>query len=205
VLVNETSSANEELTAINEELIQTQENLQELNDQLEGRVQQRTQAVEAGKYRLEAMVMNTPIAMAILKGHELVVEVANAPMLAVWRRKLEQVIGHGLVELFPELAGQPNPERMRGVMRTGQRFSLPETEVTLGTVDGVLKKHYAKFSYDPISDADGTVDSILVTVIDITDEVLNRQELQQNSEEMAALNEELTTFNEELSENREEL
>lgn len=150
-------------------------------------------------HQLKAMVMNTPVAMAVLKGHELVVELANEPMLAVWRRSLDQVIGRGLVEVFPELKDQPNPGRMRGVMQSGQRFTLPETEVILGTLEGALKKHYASFSYDPIFEPDGTVNSILVTVVNITEEVLNRQQLEQSREEMTAVNEELRATNEKLT------
>lgn len=204
-LYEELVSANEELVSINEELNQSQQQLYELNEQLEERIIQRTSIAEAAKFRLEAMVMNTPIAMSILKGEDLVVEVANQPMLAVWRRTLDQVIGRGLVEIFPELNDQPNPVRMRGVLHSGKRFSLPETEVILGTVDGVLKKHYARFSYDPIFETDGSVGSILVTVIDITEEVVSRMnleqsraQLQQKTEELAALNKELTAINEEL-------
>lgn len=182
-LNEELQASNEELTATNEELDRSRQNLNRLNEELEDRVEQRTRAAEAAQFRMQAMVMNTPIAMAILRGHELVVEVANQPMLDVWRRTIDQVVGRGLVEIFPELKDQPNPERMRRVMFTGQRFSLPETEVILGTVDGVLKKHYARFSYDPIFEPDGSVASMLVTVINITDEVNNREELKRAYEQ----------------------
>lgn len=197
-LNEELAAANEELTAINEELDQSRKNLSDLNAELEQRVAERTRIAEAASYRLRAMVMNTPIAMTILRGHDLIVDVANQPMLDVWRRQLDQVIGRGLVEIFPELVSQPNPGRMRGVMETGKPFTLPETEVILGTVDGELKKHYARFSYDPIFEPDGTVNSILVTVINITEQVLNRQQLEQSREEIAAANEELTAANEQL-------
>jgi PAS domain S-box-containing protein len=152
-------------------------------------------AAESATYRLEAMVMNTPIAMTILKGQNLVVEIANNPMLKVWRRTLDQVIGRGLVDIFPELKGQPNPGRMRKVMQNGKRFTLPETEVILGTVDGKLKKHYASFSYDPIVEQDGTIQSILVTVIDITHEVSNRHELEHSREKLLVATEDLAEAN----------
>lgn len=197
-LNEELAAANEELTAINEELDQSRQNLFDLNEELELRVKERTRVAETASYRLRAMVMNTPIAMTILRGHDLIVEVANQPMLDVWRRRLDQVAGRGLVEIFPELNDQPNPTRMRGVMQSGKRFTLPETEVILGTVDGELKKHYARFSYDPIFEPDGVIDSILVTVINITDEVLNRQQLEQSREDLAAANEEMTSANEQL-------
>jgi two-component system CheB/CheR fusion protein len=195
VLNEELAAANEELIAINEELNHSRQSLRELNEELETRVAQRTRAAEAARNRLEAMVMNTPIAMTILKGHDLVVEVANQPMLDVWRRNLNQVVGRGLVEIFPELNDQPNPGRMRGVMQTGKRFTLPETEVILGTVDGVLKKHYASFSYDPIIEDDGTIDSILVTVINITEEVTNRQQLEKSREELLVATQDLAEAN----------
>lgn len=194
-LNEELAAANEELTAINKELDQSQESLHQLKNELEHRIDKRTKAAEAASHRLEAMVMNTPIAMTILKGHDLIVEVANQPMLDVWRRTLAQVTGRGLVEIFPELQGQPNPGRMRGVMQSGKRFTLPEAEVILGTVDGVLKTHYARFSYDPIVERDGSIQSILVTVINITDEVTNRQQLEQSREKLLAATQDLAEAN----------
>ncbi|MBL4678279.1 MAG: PAS domain-containing protein [Mucilaginibacter sp.] len=194
-LNEELAAANDELNAINGELDRNRQSLSELSEDLERQVNERTKAAEAAAHRLEAMVMNTPIAMTILKGQDLVVTVANQPMLSVWRRSLEQVIGRGLVEIFPELKNQPNPGRMRGVMTSGLRFTLPETEVILGTVDGVLKKHYASFSYDPIVEKDGSIESILVTVINITDEVNNRHELEQSRAELWSATQELAEVN----------
>ncbi|MDN3548166.1 PAS domain-containing sensor histidine kinase [Mucilaginibacter aquaedulcis] len=194
-LNEELAAANEELIATNEELNQSRQSLYQLKEELEWRVKERTDAAETAAHRLEAMVMNTPIAMTILRGHDLIVEVANQPMLEVWRRTLNQVIGRGLVEIFPELEGQPNPGRMRGVMQSGCRFTLPETEVILGTVDGVLKKHYARFSYDPIIERDGAIESILVTVINITDEVTNRQQLEKSRKELLAATHNLAEAN----------
>ncbi|WP_230383947.1 PAS domain-containing protein [Pedobacter endophyticus] len=218
-LNGELAATNEELMAVNDELQLAQTTLQELNEDLEIRVAEGTQAAESARHRLEAMVMNTPIAMAILRTKDLIVEIANGPMLTVWRRTLDQVLERSLVEIFPELHGQPNPERMRGVMESRKRFSLPETEVILGTVDGTLKSHYARFSYDPIFEQNGEVESILVTVINITEEVNNRKQLEMSSaalkestnklalinRELSAINEEYMVINEELESANQEL
>lgn len=173
---------------------------------------QNRQDIEAAKYRFQSMVTTTPVAMTILKSKALIVEVANQPMLEVWRRSADQVLGKGLVEIFPELKDQPNPDRMRSVFDTGKRVALAETPVILASVDGVLHTHYAKFSYDPIFDQAGKVESILVTVIDITEAVNSRKqlersqdELQRTTEELAATNEEITATNEELTATNEEL
>lgn len=194
-LNEELAAVNEELSAINEELHQNRYSLHQLNEELERRVDERTEAAESAAHRLEAMVMNTPVAMTILRGHDLIVEVANQPMLTVWRRTLDQVVGRGLVNIFPELKDQPNPGRMRGVMQSGQRFTRPETEVILGTLDGTLKKHYASFSYDPIFERNGKIESILVTVVNITDEVTNRQKLEESREELLKATHDLAEAN----------
>jgi len=211
-LNEELAATNEELMAVNDELHQAQTTLRELNEGLEIKVAERTYAAESAKHRLEAMVMNTPIAMAILRTRDLIVEVANGPMLTVWRRTLDQVLERSLVKIFPELHGQPNPERMRAVMDTGKRFSLPETEVILGTVDGALKSHYARFSYDPIFEQNGQVQSILVTVINITEEVNNRKQMEMSSaalkestNKLALINRELSAINKEYMAINEEL
>lgn len=204
-LLENEQALNEELKSANEELYESRKALDELNDSLELQVKERTGAAEAERYRMEAMVMNTPFAMSILKGEDLIVEVANQPMLDIWRRNAGQVIGRGLVAIFPELKDQPNPGRMRGVLHSGKRFSLPETEVTLRTVDGTPKKHYARFSYDPIFEPDGSVNRILLTIVNITDEVLFRRQVQEAAAETAALNEELTATNEELLTANEQL
>ncbi|GAB2685123.1 hypothetical protein GCM10027037_03210 [Mucilaginibacter koreensis] len=169
-------------------------------------------ASEAARHRFQSMVTTTPVAMTILKGKELIVEIANEPMLSVWRRTADQVLGKGLVEIFPELRDQPNPQRMRSVFDTGKPVSLPETPVMLASTDGVLHTHHAKFSYDPIFDQQGKVESVLVTVIDITEAVANRKQLersqaalQKTTNELATLNEELAAANEEMTASNEEL
>ncbi|GGH06836.1 PAS domain-containing protein [Mucilaginibacter phyllosphaerae] len=179
----------------------------EVTEQVQAR-----QLVEAGKHRLEAMVNNTPVAMTILKGRDLIIETANQPMLDVWRRERKEVINRGLLDVFPELKDQPNPARMLGVFESGRRFALPETAVSLVMPDGSIKTHYANFSYDPLFDTEGKVESILITVIDITENVKNRKELedsqadlQETTEELAASNEELTAINEEIQASNEEL
>lgn len=160
--------------------------------------------VKASEQRLSNMVMNTPISMAILEGRDLVIGVANQSMLHIWGRTTDQVLGRKLMDVFPELVGQPFPEMLQGVLDTGKGVALPEIEVDIDTPEG-MKHYYVDFSYDPLMDACGKVEAIMVTVINITEIVEARKRLEQSEAEQQALNEEITASNEELAATNEEL
>ncbi len=170
------------------------------------------QATEAAKHRLEAMVKTTPVAMTILHSRDLTIEIANNAMYDIWQRTAEQTIGKRLVDVFPELIGQPFPDLLAQVFNTGECIAFPEMPVTIGYTDGTLKNIFVNFSYDPIFDQSGQVESILASVVDVSESVKARQELelsqhqlQEATEELAASNEELTSINEEMMASNEEL
>jgi len=204
-LNEELAAANEELNAINEELLQSQEDLARLNNELEERIERRTRQARESALRFNRMVMNTPVAMAILKGSDFVIDIANQPMLETWSREAEQVLNKPLMEIFPELEGQPFPEMLREVFKTGKKLSLQEQKVQIGLPDGGYKDLYVDFSYDPLFDAEGQVEAILATVIDITEIAEARKLLQLRQEELETMNEEITAANEELVATNEEL
>ncbi|PJJ84130.1 PAS domain S-box-containing protein [Mucilaginibacter auburnensis] len=169
-------------------------------------------SVEAARHRLEAMVTTTPIAMTILKGRDLIIEQANAAMYQIWQRNSTQTMGKKLIDVFPELIGQPFPDLLANVFETGEKVAFPEMPVNIAFPDGSSKDIFVNFSYDPLFDLDGKVEAILASVSDITEQVEARlklekseQDLQIATEELAAANEELTAINEEMMASNEEL
>jgi len=160
--------------------------------------------VKASEQRLHNMVMSTPINMAIFEGRDLIVTIANLSMLNIWSRTAEQVLGKKLLEIFPELIGQPFPQLLQDVFDTGQRVAISEIEVDIATAEGT-KHLFVNFSYDPLFNQAGEVESILASVVDITDMVNARKQLEESEAEQLALNEEITAANEEMAATNEEL
>lgn len=171
----------------------------EITDQINSR-----KRIENSEYRLSSLVMAAPMGMTILRGLDFIVETANQPMLDIWNRTREQVIGKHLIDIFPELINQPFPEMLAEVFKTGQALSIPEIEADISTPEG-NKKYQVNFKYAPLFDPDGNVEAILATVIDITDIVKARKQLQQSESDQQALNEELTSTVEELAAINEEM
>lgn len=169
--------------------------------------------IEQGKHRLNEMIMTTPVAMALFNGKDLIIEQANHAMLAdTWHRQKDEVLGKRLIEAFPELEGQQFPQLLKDVFNSGIRVAMPEVPVKIVLSDESVKEIYVNFSYDPLKNKDGQVESILATVIDITATVTARQllersevKLQVSLEELAATNEELQASSEELAATVEEL
>lgn len=162
-------------------------------------------AIEDSAKQLHQMVMSAPMGMCIIRGQELVIEVANAPMLKIWTRTAQQVLGKGLTEVFPEVIDQPYPEMLRNVLRTGQTLSIPELTADIAETDGTINRIYIDFTYKPLRDSQGNPEAIIATVIDITETVKARKLLEQSKEELQTANAELGTVNEEYMALNEEL
>jgi len=133
--------------------------------------------LQASEHRLQNMVMTAPIGMTVLRGHDLVVEIANQPIYELWHREEKEVLNRPLIEVLPELKDQPFPGLLQKVLETGERLTVPEFPAIIQTPEG-LKEFIVSFSYDPLFDMDGKTEAILVTAMDITDQVTARDELQ---------------------------
>lgn len=159
--------------------------------------------VEKSENLLSSMVAIAPIGMTILRGRDLVIELANGPMLEIWNHSHEEVIGRKLMDIFPELIYQPFPKLLLSVFDTGKPVKMHEIEADIRSPHG--NKHiYIDFSYDPLFDLDGDVEAIMVTVVDITQIVEARKQLELSEKELQTKNEELSSSVEELAAANEE-
>jgi two-component system sensor histidine kinase VicK len=217
-LNEELTTANEELNATNEEMHNMQISLLELNNELEQRVAARVKDLAQSKKLLDEILHQLPAPVAVLSGANQVIELTNASILSFWNKNREDVIGRPMLEVFPELKSQPFPGQWKQVLETGIPIANREKPVIFNKLDGP-HQYYVDYYYQPLTDYNGNRTSIMATVIDVTDKVLSRQQLEENqiklldlndelstmNEEMAATNEELITINEELAKTRENL
>ena len=131
------------------------------------------QQLEESVANFKSVVMNAHYGLLVLKGKDWIVEVANQPMLNLWDKQKEEVLGLPLMEILPELDGQPFPEHLRQVTDTATSRVIKE-EVFYYNADGGIKKKYVSFFYDPMMDKEGNVCGIIVGAEDITERVESR-------------------------------
>ncbi|HEY0655676.1 MAG TPA: PAS domain-containing protein [Chryseosolibacter sp.] len=127
---------------------------------------------------IEAMIHRAPVAIAITRGADFVIERANEKMLELWA-KSESIIGKPLLEALPEIADQPFPILLKSVLESGKEYTGTETKARLMR-HGAMQEVYFNFVYSPISDSNGTVTGIMMIASEVTGLVMARRELEES-------------------------
>ncbi|HEY0737450.1 MAG TPA: ATP-binding protein [Herpetosiphonaceae bacterium] len=143
-------------------------------------------AAEAQRARLYHLFTQTPAAICVLRGPNLVFELANQSyhQLVGADRPLE---GRPLLEAVPETSPEVQAI-LSQVYTSGERFIGEEYPINLDwDYNGRLYVKYLNFVYAPLRDRSAVVDGILVFAYDVTDQVLARQRLALLSEVSATL------------------
>jgi len=135
---------------------------------------------ELERNRLHELFMQVPAAIALLSSPEHRFTFVNRDYVKLTGRQgAEDFVDRTVPEAFPELEGQGIFELLDGVFKTGVPYVATARRVTLNR--GPLRRPedvYFDFVYQPMRDADGQVEGILVHAIDVTKQVLARQEIE---------------------------
>ncbi|CAA9338482.1 MAG: dTDP-4-dehydrorhamnose reductase [uncultured Cytophagales bacterium] len=100
------------------------------------------QKVQESEERFGTLVAQAPVAIGLTRGPDQVFESINASMLPViGKEHAGEVIGKPVVEVLPELRGQPVLDLIRRVYQTGEPFQGLEVPVTL-RMHGQLRQGY---------------------------------------------------------------
>lgn len=132
------------------------------------------------------IVMESPIAMAIFRGKEFIIEMANLTMMHdIWQREEKDCIGKPLLEVFPELMNQKYPELLNEVLSNGKTIRENEA-IAYVEIKGKLKRFYLDYEYTTLYDKNGKSSGIMCTVYDVTSKVKARKKVE-TAEERARL------------------
>lgn len=127
------------------------------------------------------LFMQAPISIHMLKGYDLIIEMANEPTLRYWGRGTE-IVGKPLMEALPELEGQGYDVFLREVLRTGQTKEFYEAPVTLQRNSG-KEVGYFNFIYKPYyEEGNREAVGVLAVSTEITERVHARKELAENKQ-----------------------
>ncbi len=143
---------------------------------------QNRKKIEESENRFRSLIEESPIATCLFLDRDLIIEVANDSMIALWG-KGTNIFGKSLREVLPELEGQPFLKILDNVFTTGITYEAQNTRAQL-VKDGQLRDFYFDFTYKPLFDENGHVYGILTAAIDVTDQVLARRALEENQEEL---------------------
>ncbi|MDN3579273.1 PAS domain S-box protein [Mucilaginibacter flavus] len=157
---------------------------------LNGTLEDITDAVIARRELMESeenfrsLILQAPVSIAVFKGPQYIVEIANAPVFELWGKTAEETLGKPIFEGLPEAKGQGLEALLDHVYTTGEKFVATERVVYLPR-NGKVEKTYVNFVYEALKGANG-ITGIIAVASEVTDQVIAKQKIL-DAEERARL------------------
>ncbi|MFV8353812.1 ATP-binding protein [Flavobacterium sp. XS2P14] len=141
--------------------------------------------IEVSEKRFSNILAQSLIAIAILKGPQMIVTSANQAIIAIWG-KGNDVIGKSLLEILPEIKDQVFPSLLLNVYETGEHFVTNEIKCILHRNEK-QEECYFNLVYQPYRDVDDSITGITILATEITQYVLAKKQIEENEEEQKKL------------------
>jgi PAS domain S-box-containing protein len=143
--------------------------------------------VERQRGELDRLFTQAPIAMALLRGPNYVIELANETMATVWGRPLAQVLGQPVFEALPYVRNQGFETIFADVLAQGTPYDLHEVPVTIDRAHtGQPTQGYFNLTYRPQRDAQGHITGIITSAHEVTEQVRAHQQVELLNQELEA-------------------
>lgn len=139
-------------------------------EQLAAREQSALSQLSWEQRRLDAVFMQLPVGIAIFKGEDLIVELANPQMSEILGRAPEYLIGKPIFDALPEVRGQGFEEILSGVFTSGRPYEALEVPVSM-TREGKPAVGFYNIIYQPLRNHEQQVTGIIQLINEVSDQV----------------------------------
>ncbi|HEX2607962.1 MAG TPA: PAS domain S-box protein, partial [Flavisolibacter sp.] len=146
----------------------------DVTDQVEAR---RKNAENEQRFR--NVVEQAPDPILILKGDEMVLDVANQALLDLWQVTRE-AIGKPFLEILPEMEAQGFMKLLLDVYQNGKTHHGFEIPAEFRRASGIRETVFFNFVYQPYREADGRITGVLVMATNATTQVGVRRRLEES-------------------------
>jgi signal transduction histidine kinase len=157
-------------------------------------VAERPAPLAAQQGLLQQILRQVPAAVATLSGPEHHYTFFNDQYQALSAQRVE--LGKAVAQALPELVTQGFVDWLDQVYATGQPFTGIDKPVQLlDHTTGRIEQRYLDFIYQPLTNEQGQTQGILAFLVDTTERVLARQQVEATNRELATTNARLTRTN----------
>jgi signal transduction histidine kinase len=151
------------------------------------------------KENLYRHFMQAPFPIAVFRGPEHFVELANQATLRAWGKTPDEAVGRPLLAVLPVLSDQPFLAYLDEVLRTGIAYNGRAELARLPTgPGGAVEEAYFTFAYAPLLDTRGAIEGVLMSAYDVTPQIRSQQEVERARDEAERLAVRLSSTSERL-------
>lgn len=136
--------------------------------------------------QLQSVFDQSSTALAVLRGKNYCIEVANTQACVFWDKTKKQVIKKPFLEILPELKKQGFKKILDTVRKTGELYVGNEHLVKM-KFNGKLRTWYFDFSFEPMRSSDGNFDTIIITATDATKRVESGHKIEESEKRFHTL------------------
>lgn len=141
--------------------------------------------IKNSEFRYRELIHSSNSLIAILKGEDMIVEIANQAIKDVWG-KGDNVEGKPLFNVLPEMIGQGMPEIFDDVYKNGQPYIAQERPL-LHQQNGSLKLGYFDFVYQPQKNISGEIEGVAIIAHDVTNQGLLNKKIRESEKKFREL------------------
>lgn len=116
--------------------------------------------------RFRNTVMQAPVGIAVFRGPSFIVETANLVYLQIVGKTENEVVGHALFDVLPEVKDFVE-SLLQGVLLTGTSHTTSEYQVPINRF-GKMEMAYFNAVFEPLKEADGRVSGVVVIATEVT-------------------------------------
>ncbi len=134
--------------------------------------------------KFQDLVEKAPVAITILRGKDLVVEIANKKQLQFWNKTKEETLNRPIFEHVPDYLNNSLLEMLNGVLSTGKPFISTEMPFKF-VLNGIEQTFYVNFICEPLF-KDQQIDGILAVSTDVTEQVMAKKKSEESEQRFQA-------------------
>lgn len=138
--------------------------------------------VEESERRYHHLIANSPAAIAILKGPEMVITTANDAILTTWG-KGRDIIGKPLLEIMPEVVEQGFGDLLQYVFTTGNSYYAHESKVILER-NGNWEEVYYSFVYQPYYEDGDEICGVVIIANEVTPQAIVNKKIEESEQQL---------------------
>ncbi len=119
-----------------------------------------------------------PIAISMLRGDNLVIELANEKNLALWQKNPNEVLNKPFFEVFPSLKSTAVETILQDVILLGNEQTQQEFPITINS-----ETSWFNITAQPVQDDTGQMTGVMMVSVDVTQKTLARKKSENTEKE----------------------
>lgn len=144
--------------------------------------------IKAGETRFQTMVEQSPMAIGLLRGRDMIVEIGNDRIFELWEKD-KSVIGKPILDALPEIRDQIFLDLLHKVYDTGEPYFGNSILAKLDN-NGIIEDKYFDFVYTPLRDKFNAVSGVIILATEVTAQVIAKKAIEESEARFRSLIEE---------------